>query len=365
MENIDLSPSSGSCGGGCSSPSTGPTPTSTTTAPQALEFHICAGLNACRGHDRYGTNTCAGTGYCATAQAHTCHTLNNCRGQGGCGLYGDGAEQSKPGANDCCWQGSCAVPVQAERWSTQGENTGKSVWVLARKLFEDRMKEANRSFGAPPFKCGPPQAWLTEIMGGVYDSCGNSGNKYCSFGFNDPAADAAELCKRSEPSGCGAPGHCGGPVHCSDVKAYSESNGCDDPSGPAGCSAAPDDPEGPEDPSGPAGCSAKPGGGGGFHDADVKAYSESNGCDDPSGPAGCSAAPDDPEGPEDPSGPAGCSAKPGGGGGFHTADVTAYSESNGCDDPSGPAGCSAAPDDPEGPEDPSGPAGCSAKRDSN
>ena len=27
-----------------------------------LELHACMGLNACKGHDRLGTNDCAGTG---------------------------------------------------------------------------------------------------------------------------------------------------------------------------------------------------------------------------------------------------------------------------------------------------------------
>jgi hypothetical protein len=202
--------------GVCSSPSPGPSPApgpTPGTLPAPVEFHICAGLNAGRGHDRYGTNTCAGTGYCATAAAHSCHTLNNCRNQGGCGLYGNGEEQSFPGQNDCSWQGSCAVPIQAVRFSTQGPNTDKSVWVLARKLFEERMTKSKRTFGQAPFKCGPPQAWLVEILGS-YDSCGNSGNKYCSFGFNDPAKDAAELCQRSEPGICGSSAqanHCSGP----------------------------------------------------------------------------------------------------------------------------------------------------------
>lgn len=206
MDKKELPTIENLCGGGCSTPAPAPTPnTTTTTVNVPLELHICMGLNACRGHDRYGTNECAGTGYCATAQAHTCHTLNNCRGQGGCGLYGDGEEQNFPGANDCSWQGSCAVPVQAERYSTQGDNKGKSVWVLARKLFEERMRKSNRNFGASPYKCGPPEAWLTQILGS-YDSCGNSGDKYCTFGFNNPAEDAKELCQKSEPHLCGSKG---------------------------------------------------------------------------------------------------------------------------------------------------------------
>lgn len=159
-----------------------------------LELHACMGLNACKGHDRFGSNDCAGMGYCATQQ-HVCHTLNNCAGQGGCGLFGDGAEQCKPGANDCAWQGSCATPIQAERFGTLGANKDKSVWLLARKLFEKRMKKANRNIGESPYSAGPPEKWLMSLGG--YDSCGNSGDKYCSFGFNNPATNSEEMIKKS------------------------------------------------------------------------------------------------------------------------------------------------------------------------
>lgn len=191
MTSIQYSLDNNGCGGSSSAN----TPTPSITSP--LELHACMGLNACKGHDRFGTNSCAGAGYCATAQAHTCHTLNNCRGQGGCGLYGSGEEQTKPGANDCAWQGSCAVPIQAERYSTQGPNKGKGTWMLARKLFEKRMETANRNVAPAPYPCGPPEKWLETIMGS-YDSCGNSGDKYCSFGFNDPNRNAEELCEKSK-----------------------------------------------------------------------------------------------------------------------------------------------------------------------
>ncbi|HEV2859865.1 MAG TPA: hypothetical protein VGX48_02540 [Pyrinomonadaceae bacterium] len=177
-------------------PAAAPTTSAATAAAAPAELHACMGLNACKGHDRFGTNSCAGTGYCATAERHNCKSLNNCRGQGGCGLYGTAEDDATPGANECAWQGSCAVPIQAERYSTQGENKGKSVWVLARKLFEERMKKANRTYGPSPYECGPPQAWLVQSLGS-YDSCGSAGNKYCTFGFNDPAKDAKELCERS------------------------------------------------------------------------------------------------------------------------------------------------------------------------
>jgi len=195
MANINYNPNLSLCGGTPPAPApaegAGAAPA---VATPSVELHVCMGLNACKGHDRNGTNNCAGTGYCATATRHNCQTLNDCHGQGGCGLYGDAEQQMLPGANECGWQGSCAVPIQAERYSTLGENTGKSVWLLARKLFEQRMLKAKRSYGEPPFKCGPPENWLTSVLGS-YDSCGNSGDKRCSFGFNNPDDHAKELCE--------------------------------------------------------------------------------------------------------------------------------------------------------------------------
>jgi hypothetical protein len=179
---------------GCGSQPVTPPSSDTADIKAPLELHACMGLNACKGHDRFGSNNCAGAGYCAT-ETHVCHTLNNCAGQGGCGLFGDGAEQCKPGANDCSWQGSCATPIQAERFSTLGANKDKSVWLLARELFEQRMKKARRNVAEAPFSAGPPQAWLSSF--GEYDSCGNSGDKSCSFGFNSPAENTQELVDRS------------------------------------------------------------------------------------------------------------------------------------------------------------------------
>ncbi len=183
---------SNGCGGG-------PAPTSPSNVQNpTIELHICMGLNACKGHDRFGTNACAGTGYCATAQAHNCHTMNNCRNQGGCGLFGDAEEQNFPGENNCAWQGSCAVPIQAERFGTEGPNQGKSVWMLARKRFEERMKKARRNVGKSPFECGPPTAWLSKMQGSAFGSCGSSGSPSCSFGYNDKAKSAQELCDKSK-----------------------------------------------------------------------------------------------------------------------------------------------------------------------
>jgi hypothetical protein len=178
----------------CHAHSPAPTPVVHTDTAKPLELHACAGLNACKGHDRFGANACAGMGYCATQQ-HVCHTLNNCRGQGGCGLYGSASEQCRPAENQCALQGSCATPIQLERFSTLGPNAGKSVWILARKLFEDRMAKATRKPGPSPFPAGPPQAWLLSL--GEYDSCGSSGNKSCSFGFNNPAEDARDFVRQS------------------------------------------------------------------------------------------------------------------------------------------------------------------------
>lgn len=196
MSKILYSPVDSGCGGSSGGSSTGGSGgNGGSAAPAPLELHVCAGLNACKGHDRFGTNQCAGTGFCAT-NTHVCHTLNNCRGQGGCGLYGDAAEQCRPGENECAFQGSCATPIEKERFSTQGANQGKSVWILARKLFEERMARANRTVGAAPFPDGPPKHWLVRLSPD-FDSCGASGDKLCTFGYNSPAATAQ---KRADES---------------------------------------------------------------------------------------------------------------------------------------------------------------------
>lgn len=143
-----------------------PTPT-TPTAPK--EIHACMGLNACKGHDRFANNECAGMGFCATV-SHACHALNNCRAQGGCGLFGSEEQQSVPGDNPCAWYGSCAVPINAERLSTDGPNSGKSTWQRARTVFENRMtKKSKRQFGPSPFPDGPPTWWLNDV--GSSSSC--------------------------------------------------------------------------------------------------------------------------------------------------------------------------------------------------
>jgi hypothetical protein len=165
--------------GSCSTPAPAPTPTPTPAAAAPIELHVCAGLNACKGHDRLGTNDCAGMGMCATV-AHVCHALNNCRGQGGCGLYGSGAQQNVPGENTCSLTGSCASPIQMGRLSTLGPNKDKSVWERARLLFEERMKAVEREFGPAPFPEGPTTFWLQSL--GPFDACGSSGDPNCSFG---------------------------------------------------------------------------------------------------------------------------------------------------------------------------------------
>lgn len=110
------------------------------------EFHVCMGLNACSGQDVDGTAPMAGMGRCATV-AHVCHGDNDCRGQGGCGYLGSDFEQSFPGQQSCKWNGSCASPINAGRVSSAGPNKGKSVWKLARALFETRMYAAGVPFG--------------------------------------------------------------------------------------------------------------------------------------------------------------------------------------------------------------------------
>lgn len=116
---------------------------------EVRELHVCMGLNACHGHGRYGTGEMAGMGQCATVD-HGCHGDNNCRGQGGCGYAGSDLEQARPGDQACKLNGSCASPINVSRVSSAGPNKGRSVWKLARELFEKRMYEAQIPFGPSP-----------------------------------------------------------------------------------------------------------------------------------------------------------------------------------------------------------------------
>lgn len=139
------------------------------TAP-ILELHVCMGLNACQGHGVNGTGDMAGTGECATA-VHTCHGSNECRGQGGCGYLGDDAQQGIPGEQACKWNGSCASPINKGRVSTKGANKGKSVWKLARSLFETRMYLAGVPFGPSPGE-GPEDDIVPDYEQGEYTAGG-------------------------------------------------------------------------------------------------------------------------------------------------------------------------------------------------
>jgi hypothetical protein len=182
--------------------------------PTSSDLHACMGLNSCKNNDIFGDNSCAGRGYCATAVPHVCKTMNECAGQGGCGLFGSVDEQCTPGENSCKYQGTCATPIQAERFSTDGPNAKMSVWVLARKRFEDRMQAENKEYGDAPCQYGPPQQWLDEVYandtpqvlcgssGGVktYDSCGSSGDKRCSYGYNDADSNTRAMVEKSKDS---------------------------------------------------------------------------------------------------------------------------------------------------------------------
>jgi hypothetical protein len=57
--------------------------------------------------------------------------------------------QESPGENSCKAQGGCAVPI-TKNLSSEGKNKGKSVWELARTLFEKRMKSNDIKFGDAP-----------------------------------------------------------------------------------------------------------------------------------------------------------------------------------------------------------------------
>jgi len=151
------------------------------------DLHACMGLNNCAGQDHFGAdgapgfepNGCAGQGFCATTQMHSCHTNNNCANQGGCGLYGSEDELTQPGQNDCRSMGSCATPINAERFITTGGLRGTSVWARARKVFAEA---AENDPGPSPaaFPSGPTAKWIKTPPDGEsscssYAACGASG----------------------------------------------------------------------------------------------------------------------------------------------------------------------------------------------
>lgn len=125
------------------------TPKPPTFGSPVVEMHVCMGLNACQGHGVDGSGPMAGMGDCATVQ-HVCHGDNACRGQGGCGYAGSDVEQAQPGNQSCSQNGSCASPINVTRTSSAGPNKGKSVWRLARRIFEERMYAAGVPFGPSP-----------------------------------------------------------------------------------------------------------------------------------------------------------------------------------------------------------------------
>lgn len=164
------------------------------------ELHLCMGLNSCKATGYSGTNNCAGMGDCATIN-HPCHTLNECKGQGGCGLFGTTEEFCFPSQNNCRYQGSCGSPILSSRFVTQGPNKGHSVWQLARQRFEALRAGTNPPVGTPPGgSFGPSNTYVNEIRnttGKDYSSCGQSGSRHCSYLANPAeraiAADARVL----------------------------------------------------------------------------------------------------------------------------------------------------------------------------
>lgn len=155
------------------------------------ELHVCMGLNSCKNNGYSGKNDCAGMGDCSTI-SHPCHTLNECKGQGGCGLFGTSSEFCHPSENECRYQGSCGAPILASRFIVQGPNKGTSVWQLARRRFEEKRKAAGEQFGAAPGGVfGPTSDFVNKLynnpQGTDVSSCGQSGSRHCSY-FEDKTA---------------------------------------------------------------------------------------------------------------------------------------------------------------------------------
>jgi hypothetical protein len=187
-------------------------PTAIGAGPGGMPLHACMGLNSCKGSDRFGVagakgvpNACAGQGYCATGTDHTCYVQNDCRNQGGCGLYGTGEDMEHPGYNECRSQGNCATPINAERFSTDGGNQGKSVWVRARKVFEDKVWPALRDELLAKQKAGgiAKDQPLPKRLGAVPAPFAGTGPTYLWISDDNMARSNMTACGGSGMSGAG------------------------------------------------------------------------------------------------------------------------------------------------------------------
>jgi hypothetical protein len=187
-----------------------PFPVKVGPQPDGMPLHACMGLNSCAASDRYGyllggkPNACAGQGYCSTAVDHTCHVQNMCRGQGGCGLYGTGEDMEKPGANECRSLGSCATPINAERFSTNGPNRGKSVWVRARKVFEQNWPQIRKDLLAKQARGEIPKTQpLPATLAKPPAAFANIGPSYLWISHNNTERGNMTACGASGLSGAG------------------------------------------------------------------------------------------------------------------------------------------------------------------
>ncbi|TWT38341.1 hypothetical protein [Blastopirellula retiformator] len=99
-------------------------------ADKPAEFHLCRGLNECKGKGKGGENECAGAGACSSLEPHACGGHNECKGQGGCG--------QEVGTNECKGKGGCAIPLM------------EGAWQGAREKFEAEMKAAGKEVKPAP-----------------------------------------------------------------------------------------------------------------------------------------------------------------------------------------------------------------------
>ncbi len=178
---------------------------------EGAELHACMGLNSCAGQDRFGItgpkggspNACAGQGFCSTAVDHTCHVQNNCKSQGGCGLYGTASEMDRPGQNACQSLGSCATPINAERFITNGAYQGTSVWKRARAVFKETQWASLR-------EKNPALSEELPAVGGVFveknGDIFSEGPSYLWISDDNEERDNMTACGSSGMSGAGGCG---------------------------------------------------------------------------------------------------------------------------------------------------------------
>ena len=112
---------------------------------------------------------------------------------------------NQPGDNDCRSLGSCATPINAERFSTNGPNQGKSVWLRARAVFEENWPASAPELlaAAGERRASPADQPLPETLGAPAGLFAETGPTYLWISDDNDARGNMTACGSSGMSGAG------------------------------------------------------------------------------------------------------------------------------------------------------------------